>query len=123
MLIYLRDKHVVLVVCPVSGCDPQLTRVQHRSCDLLVSVALVYTAPELKQCIVELPALWQPVRHTRRSLVEHKQSQLRSELFVIPLLRLSHESQMILQLLLVRECIQINPLHGIPVLVSSPVCS
>ena len=116
------DEHVVEIMCPVTGNEPETLVVYERRCDLGVTMAALYLTAVLKQCLVHLPSTWQPVWHTWRSLVEHEELELRTDLLVVTLTRLLDHLYVLLQLILRRECIHIDTLHVVTLLVASPVC-
>ena len=114
-------EHVVLVVGPVAGDDPQLLLVDQRRGDFGVAVLRLELAGIGQQGLVQLPAPGQPVGHTGGGLVEHEQVQLLADLLVVPLLGFLDHVEVGLQLLLVREGVDIDALQGIPLLVAAPV--
>ena len=75
----------------------------------------------LHQCLIELPAAGQPVRHSLCGLVEHEELQLRAQFLVVALHSFLDHLQVILELVFVRESIQIHSLHLVSVLIASPV--
>ena len=109
-------------MCPVTGNEPETLVVYERRCDLGVAMAALYLTAVLKQCLVHLPSTWQPVWHTWSSLVEHEELKLRTDLLVVTLTRLLDHLYVLLQLILRRECIHIDTLHVVTLLVASPVC-
>ena len=115
------DEHIVLIMCPVAGDQPELPVVDDRRGDLIVTVARMNRSPVGDQGLVDLPAVRQPVGHARCGLVEHEEVELRSQLLVVALLGLADEVEMSLELGLIRKCIHINSLQGITLLVASPV--
>ena len=116
------DEHVVQIVCPVTGNEPETLVIYERRCDLGVAMAALYLTAVLKQCLVHLPSTWQPVWHTRSGLVEHEELELCTDLLVVTLTRLLDHLYVLLQLILRRECIHIDTLHVVTLLIASPVC-
>ncbi len=117
------DEHVVLIVGPVAGDQPELAVVDDRGGDLLIAVSVVDVAPEADQSPVELPSSGQPVGHAGSCLVEHEQIQFGTQLLVVSFHGFADHVQMSLELVLVREYIDIDPLQRVSVLVASPVCA
>ncbi len=120
-LLARNDEHIVLVMRPVAGDQPELPVVDDRRGDLIVAVAGMDRSPVGDQSLVDLPAVRQPVGHARRGLVEHEEVELRAELLVVALLGLADEVEVGLELGLIRKCIHINSLQRIALLVASPV--
>ena len=116
-----QNKHAILIVSPVTGCNPQLLFGKNRTGNFLIAVLLMNPSPEFKQRIEKLPASRQPVRHSGSRGIEHEKFLLRADLLVISLLCFLNHVQMLLQFLFGRECININTLQHISVLVSAPV--
>ena len=116
-----QNKHAILIVSPVPGCNPQLLFGKNRTGNFLIAVLLMNPSPEFKQRIEKLPASRQPVRHSGSRGIEHEKFLLRADLLVIALLCFLNHVQMFLQFLFGRECININTLQHISVLVSAPV--
>ena len=108
---------------PVTGDQPELSVIDDRSGNLIISVTGVNASPEGNQSLIYFPAVRQPVRHTRCSLIEHKEVELRTEFLVIALHSFLNKIEMRFELCFVRECIDINSLQGITVRVASPVCA
>ncbi len=108
-------------MAPVTGGHPKLLVVDDGRGDLLISVRLVYAAPEIQQGVVKLPASGEPVGHARSGLVEHEQLQLRAELLVVPRLGLGYKLEMLAEGLLVFKGVYVYALKLIVVLVSAPV--
>ena len=115
------DEHVVEIVCPVAGNEPETLVIYERSCDLGVAMTTLYFTAVLKQCLVHLPSTWQPVWHTRSGLVEHEELELCTDLLVVTLTCLLDHLYVLLQLILRRECIHIDTLHVVTLLITSPV--
>ena len=115
------DKHVVLIMRPVTGNQPQLAIVNQRRRNFRISENLLLFSGEVHERIVQLPSTGQPVWHTGGGLIKHKELQLLPDLTVIPLLCLFNQRHMRLQFLLGRKGIAIDALQLLPVLISSPV--
>ena len=115
------DEHVLLIVSPVSGSLPESGIAQYGSGNFLITVLLVNASPEIQKSVKQFPSSGKPVGHARRSLVEHKQLLLRSDLLVISLGRFLQKFLKFFQLGFVRKRIDINSLQLISLLVSSPV--
>ena len=115
------NEHIVLIMCPVAGNEPELSVVDDRSGNLIISVARMDRSPVSDESLVDFPAVRQPVRHARRCLIEHEEIQFRTQLLVVALHSLAYQIEVCFQLLLVRKCVEINSLQRIAAAVSSPV--
>ena len=121
LAVLLDAEHILTVMPPVSARLPDLLVVDDRRGDLCVAVQLVDASPVLQQGVEELPAARQPVGHARSGGIEHHQVELRTELLVVALHRLLDKGKMRLEVRLVGERIDIDPLQLLPVLIASPV--
>ena len=114
-------KHVVDVVCPVPGNQPEFLVIDQGRRDLRVTVTQLHFSRILQKRLIHLPASGKPVRHAGCCLIEHEQLHLRADLLVITLLRLADQIFVCLERGLVRKSVRVDTGHLIPVLVASPV--
>ena len=121
LTVFLDAEHVRPVMSPVPARLPDLLIVDHGSGNLRIAVNFVDSSPVIQKGVIQLPAPREPVGHAGCRGIEHEQIQLRPELLVVALHRFLHEIQMGLQLLLVRERIDIDALQLVIVLVALPV--
>ena len=116
------DEHIVYIVSPVTADEPELLVIDYGSLYLLISVPVMDLSPEFHESPVKPPSSWKPVRHSGCGFTEHEQVKLGSELFVISLHSFFDHIKMSLEFILTGKCIDIDPLHYIPLLISSPIC-
>ena len=115
------NEHIVLIMRPVTGNEPEFSVVDDRCGNLKVSVAGMDASPVGDQGLIDFPSVRQPVGHARSRLIEHKEIQLRTELLVVALHGLANQVKMCLELGFIRKCIHVDPLQGIAVRIPSPV--
>ena len=94
------DEHVVLIVCPVSGNEPELLIVDQRCRDLCVSVCALDLSGVLHELLIEDPTTGKPVSHTRSCLTEHKEVKSCTDLLVVSLLCFLKPCKVSLELIL-----------------------
>ena len=94
------DEHVVLIVCPVTGDEPELLIVDKRCGDLRVAVCALDLTRILHEFLIEDPSPGEPVSHTGSCLTEHKEVKGRTDLLVVSLLSFLKPCKVSLELVL-----------------------
>ena len=93
------DEHVVLIVCPVTGDEPELLVVDKRCGDLRIAVCALELSGVLHEFLVKDPAPREPVSHTRSCLTEHKEIKSSTDLLVVSLLSFLKPCKVCLELI------------------------
>ena len=92
--------HVVLVVVPVTGGEPQLLVHDLRGGDLDVARLVVDLAPVVEQRVLEDHAVGQEEREARRLVAHHEEVHLATDAAMVALLGLLEHGEMRLELVL-----------------------
>ena len=118
-----RGVHVVLVVVPVAGLEPQLLVEDHGGADLLVALPDVELPPVLDQRVLQGHAVGQEERESGALLGDGEDAELLAEPAVVPLLGLLEHREVLLEVLLALPCGPVDPGEHLVVLVAAPVGS
>ena len=93
----LGEVHVVLVVIPVAGADPQIPVEDHGGTDLLIAPSLVLLPPEGFQLVAQDHAVGVEEGEPRTFVMDIEQIQLPAQLPVIPLFGFLDAEQVFVQ--------------------------
>ncbi len=117
----LDEEHVLAIVLPVPGRDPEVLVEDDRRLHLGVAGWNQDAPHVVAEGVVEHRPLRQPERRTRRPLVEHEQALIAADLAVVALLGLFDAAQILLQLLVGEEGRAVDALHRLVARVALPV--
>ena len=118
-----RGVHVVLVVVPVTGSEPEVLVQDHGGVDLLVAVPEMELPPVLDEGVLQGDPVGKEEREPGALLHDGEDAELLSEPAVVPLLGLLDHSEVLLQVLLGLPGGSVDPGEHLVVLVAAPVCS
>ena len=115
------EEHVLPVMLPVAGPLPQRLVVDERRLHLDIPRGEQDVAHVVRERVVERRALVEPERGARRPLMEREQTQLATELAVIPLLRFLDLREMGLEILLREKRRSVDALHRLVARIALPI--
>ena len=121
LLVDLGEVHVLLVVVPVPGLNPQRTVQDQRRADLHVAALQVLPTPEVGERIQDGHPLGVEEREARPLVVEAKKVQLAPQLAVIAQLRLLQALQVLFQLVRRGEGRAVDAGQHLVLLAAAPV--
>ena len=102
---------------------PELTAENHRRADLLITVAAMYLAPIVEQCVAQCHSVRMEEREARPLLVQAEEIQFSAEFSVVALCRLLQHVQVGIKFFLLLKRRAIDALQHLILLTAAPVCT
>ena len=123
LFVDLRGIHILAIVKPMPRGLPELTAENHRRADLLITVAAMYLAPIVEQCVAQCHSVRMEEREARPLLMQAEEIQFSAEFSVVALCRLLQHVQVGIEFFLLLKRRAVDPLQHLVLLAAAPVCT